>query len=160
MATKAAGEDLFRTLIHHDAEIASLGGRVTGVETEVRNLGATVSKGFAEILDRLSTFESQRGPGLASLLGIVATGGAVVAMASAAITVLVTSFVSPPITKLESQVQRLTYYVERREEVDRQDAIELRRSRDKDTADDIKALSKMFRSLETRAASQMRSTSP
>lgn len=152
--------DFVRTLAHHDAEIASLGGRMTGVENEVRALGATVGKGFQEIMDRLSTFESQRGPGLGSILGFVATGGAVVGMSAAAITVLVTSFVSPPITKLEGQVARLTYYVERREEADRQDWIELRRARDRDTADDIRSLGKTVRQLETRAADQLRKTTP
>lgn len=152
------GSDLLKTLAHHDAEIISLGNRMGGVETSVRNLAADVNKGFAAIADRLSAFDSQRGPGLGSILGFVATGGAVVGMSAAAITVLVTSFVSPPITRLEGQVQRLTYYVDRREEVDRQDFIELRRSTAKGVADDIQRLEKALRQIETRAASSMRAT--
>lgn len=152
------GSDLLKTLAHHDAEIISLGNRMGGVETSVRQLASDVNKGFTTIADRLSAFDSQRGPGLGSILGFVATGGAVVGMSAAAITVLVTSFVSPPITRLEGQVQRLTYYVDRREEVDRQDFIELRRATAKGVADDIQRLEKTLRQIETRAAASMRET--
>ena len=152
------GSDLLKTLAHHDAEIISLGNRMGGVEASVRQLAADVNKGFAAIADRLSAFDSKQGPGLGSILGFVATGGAVVGMSAAAITVLVTSFVSPPITRLEGQVQRLTYYVDRREEVDRQDFIELRRSTAKGVADDISRLEKALRQIEMRATASLRET--
>lgn len=148
--------DLAVTLAHHDAEIESLGKRMGGIEEEVCNLSAAIQKGFANVGERLSTINSERGPGIGNIMTFVATGGAIVAMASGAITVLVTSFVSPPVTKLQGEVSRLTYYVDRREEVDRQDYIELRRLRDRSVSDDIRTLEKQLRQIEQRAAVNLR----
>lgn len=148
--------DLLKTLAHHDAEIASFGGRITVVENAVSNLSDTVQKGFAGILERLSTMDSKRGPGFGAVLGWIAMGGGVISMSAAAITVLVTSFVSPPITRLEEKVVRLSHYVDRREEVDRQDYIELRRLRDRAVSDDILRIEKQLRQIEQRAAAGLR----
>lgn len=148
--------DLLKTLAHHDAEIASFGGRITVVENAVSNLSDTVQKGFAGILERLSTMDSKRGPGFGAVLGWIAMGGGVISMSAASITVLVTSFVSPPITRLEERVSSIKYYVDRREEVDRQDYIELRRLRDRSVSDDIRTLEKQLRQIEQRAAVNLR----
>lgn len=152
------GAGLEITLAHHDSEIKNLGKRMGGIEEEVRNLNATIQTGFASVGERLSTINSERGPGLGSILGFVATGGAIVGMSAAAITVLVTSFVSPPITKLEERFAKLNHYVERREEVDRQDYIELRRLRDRAVSDDIRQIEKQLRQIEQRAAAHLRSS--
>ena len=155
--------DLVQTLAHHDAEITALGNRMGGVETMLHDVKSDVGKGFAALADRfvvltdrINSFESTKGPGLGSILGFIATGGVVIAMSAGAITVLVTSFVSPPITRLEGQVASLRYYVDRREELDRNDLIELRRNRDKSVNEDIASLGKIIRQIETRAAAQLR----
>lgn len=143
-------------LAHHDAKISSLDDRMSGVEKSLHSVSESLSRGFAAINDRLGSFENSRGPGIQSIMGLVAIGGSIVGMSAAAITFLVTSYVSPPITRLEGQVASLRYYVDRREELDRSDLIDLRRNRDKSVNEDIAQLGKMIRQIETRAASSLR----
>jgi hypothetical protein len=93
--------DLASTLAHHDAEIVTLGGRMTGVEQGMRSLEGTVQSGFGQISNTLAEMRGKSGPGLGDVLKIVLSGGALVGMSAAAITMLVNSFMKPELIELK-----------------------------------------------------------
>lgn len=50
---------LMATLAHHDAQITSLGGRMTGIENSVRTLHGEVHSGFTAINQQISVLVSK-----------------------------------------------------------------------------------------------------
>lgn len=153
MAPRAPADDasdLLRTLAHHDAEITTLAEQVKGVQSDLHDIKSDMSRGFASIGAQLSKLEGSKGPGLGQIVGVVASGGAVVAMIAAAITVLVSSQLSPDITKLKTEASRTEKALELREHQERQELTELRKARDDNHAADIRAIGKSLRALEAR----------
>lgn len=129
-------KDLISTLAHHDAAISTLGGRMTGVEagltslqSEVSDLDHKVGDGFAQLSSLVRENQAGKGPGMAEVLKVVATGGAVLAMSATAITVLVTSFTAPQLTKLESKADGLERDNDARLEAERNELQRLREQR-------------------------------
>ena len=52
-------DDLLKTLATHDAAIATLGGRLSGVETSVHKLQSEVHTGFAALGSKLDRIDSR-----------------------------------------------------------------------------------------------------
>lgn len=109
---------LVNQLAHHDAAIGALSSRMTGVEATLghvqEKVGALDSKlttGFSAVESLIRENRAAQGPGLADLLRGVATGGAIVGMSAAAITMLVTSFVEPKLVA----VQKVSEYLVKQE---------------------------------------------
>lgn len=50
--------ELLSTIAHHDAAIASLGGRIEGVETGLVKLNTEVHSGFATLVSKLDRMEA------------------------------------------------------------------------------------------------------
>lgn len=60
MKTRPQTKDgLMATLAHHDAQITSLGGRMTGIENSVRTLHGEVHSGFTAINQQISVLVSK-----------------------------------------------------------------------------------------------------
>jgi predicted nucleic acid-binding Zn-ribbon protein len=108
---KMAGEYI-STLAKHESEIHSLGTRVGSVEHKLDQLGTQVTAGFAEIKEMFGRSEATKGPPVYDVLKIAAIGGTLIAMSAGAITVLVTSFVAPDLTKLAAKTDALQGYTE------------------------------------------------
>lgn len=121
--------DLASTLAHHDAGITNLENRMTGVEQGMRSLEGVVQTGFSHLSNTLSEIRGRTGPGLGDILKVVATGGAVVAMASAAITMLVQSFISPELTELKDSARLFSRDHEARLSRDMDELRDLREAR-------------------------------
>lgn len=94
-----ASETSWRTDV--DQQLGVLSTEVSGIKTQLRDQGQMLGK----IFSRLDEISGRQGPGIGEMLKIVLAGGGIVSLAAAAITVLVTSFVSPSITRLETQGQ-------------------------------------------------------
>ena len=109
MATIKTDQDVRDAVINHEATLSALGGRITGVEEGLKTVHADISGikgdmsvGFASITSEIRESKASQGPRLGEMLKYVAIGGGVIGMSAAAITVLVTSFVSPEITGLKT----------------------------------------------------------
>lgn len=100
-----ASENSWRTDV--DQQLGVLSTEVSGIKTQLRDHGQMLGK----IFSRLDEVAGRQGPGIGQILTITLTGGGIVSLAAAAITVLVTSFVSPAMTRLESQSQHLNAVV-------------------------------------------------
>lgn len=135
--------DLDSTLAHHDAAIDSLSTRMVGVESGLRSLHGEVHSGFVKVSDKFSGLdasfaeiktliarsEAKQGPGLGDVMKLVAMGGAIVGMAAAAITMLVTSFVSPELTNLKDTADVLSKDHDARVAMEREELAALRNQR-------------------------------
>lgn len=124
---------LVNQLAHHDAAIGALGSRMSGVESalshvqdKVSDLDGKVSEGFGSLESLIRENKASQGPGIYDLMKGVATGGAIVAMSAAAITMLVTSFVAPELTSLKERTGVLSTDLTHRAEGDRQELLSLR----------------------------------
>ena len=142
--------DLLRTITQHDAEISNLTGRVASVESVIKVMSHDMNRGFAEIGNKLAEIKGAKGPGLGQVIGVVAAGCAVVGMCAGAITILVTSFVSPDITKLRTEAVRTERALDLREQQERQELTDLRKAQAQNHADDIRAIGKALRVIESR----------
>jgi hypothetical protein len=132
---------LTKELADHDADIRQLGNRMGGVETGLSNLTGTVQAGFAEIGKQLARQEGQKPQSLTSTMGMVALGGSIVSMMSAAITFLVLALVSPDMTKLRERSEQHHSALEIIEQERREDYRELRRAEKQRLYDRIDRLS-------------------
>lgn len=98
-------ENSWRTDV--DQQLGVLSTEVSGIKTQLRDQGQMLGK----IFSRLDEVAGRQGPGIGQILTITLTGGGIVSLAAAAITVLVTSFVSPAMTRLESKGEHLNAVV-------------------------------------------------
>lgn len=89
--------DRWRTEV--DQQLGVLTTEVSGIKAQLRDQGETLGK----IFSRLDEIRGKQGPGIGQVLTITLSGAGIVSLAAGAITVLVTSFVSPQITRLETQ---------------------------------------------------------
>jgi hypothetical protein len=140
--------DLASTLAHHDAEIVTLGGRMTGVEQGMRSLEGTVQSGFGQISNTLAEMRGKSGPGLGDILKVVLSGGAIVGMSAAAITMLVNSFIKPELTQLKDSSVVLSSDYEARLSADRAELQRLREMRKDKIEGDVAELQKTIERLE------------
>lgn len=165
MATRADKDiDVSSIIAHHDAEISNLGGRMDGVEMGLRSLHGEVHSGFTKVADRFSSMdgsfakienlivksEAKQGPAFGDLLKIIATGGAIVAMSAAAITMLVQSFISPDLTNLRDMSSMLSKEHDIRITQDAQELRRLREDRKDKIEKDIETLSDVVTDLRER----------
>lgn len=119
--------DIAARLSNHDFEIHALGTRMGSVEGKVDRMATSMSMGFDEVKNLLSDQRATQGPGMKEVLVFVSAGGAIVGMAAAAITTLVTSFVTPEITTLKDHTTVLTKDHDARQELERTELTELRK---------------------------------
>ena len=138
-------DDLRATLAHHDAAINQLSGRVSKVETAVAAGFSKATDNFNDLKGMLQKTDAQRGPGLSEVMKVVATGGAIVGMSATAITMLVTSFVTPELTGIKGTTSVLAKDHEARIEYERQ---ELTKYRDKRRQEVDERLNEMAKNLE------------
>ena len=144
-AMSKSTDDLRNTLAHHDAAIGQLSTRVSHVETAIETGFAKSNDNFAEIKGLLAQNAAQTGPGLGEIMKVIATGGAIVGMSAAAITMLVTSFVTPELTGIKGTTSVLAKDHEARIEYDRE---ELTKYRDKRRQEVDERLNEMAKNLE------------
>lgn len=57
--TASGSNGLMQTLAHHDAQITTLGGRMSGVETGLRTLQGEVHAGFAGLVSKLDRLDAR-----------------------------------------------------------------------------------------------------
>ena len=117
------GADVYRVLAHHDQQLGSLTTEVATIKVSLSEHGAILQ----EIRGALGDLKGSRGPGIGAIIKGVAGGGAIVAMSAAAITVLVTSFVAPDVTKLKTEGARTERYIEHQEASERKELTDYRR---------------------------------
>ena len=122
-------DDLRSTLAHHDAAIQQLSTRVSHVETAISTGFAKAGDNFNELKSLLARTEGEKGPGMGEIMKIVATGGALLGMSAAAITMLVTSFVKPELTDLQGQTKALASEYDARADTERAELVTLRERR-------------------------------
>lgn len=141
-------------LDHHDREIHQLGNRIEKVEVGVNVLTSKMDEGFrslndgrGEVLSKLSRLdghiskvEHKQGPGFFDQARMVATVGAVAGMIVTGITFLVNSFVSPSVTRLETNHTRVEQSVARREQAEYAELHELRKKDKERTEEALAAL--------------------
>lgn len=140
-ATPKSMSDIAARLSSHDFEIHALGTRMGSVEGKVDRLGTSMAMGFDEVKSLLSEQKEKQGPGLKEVLLLVSASGALIGMAAAAITTLVTSFVAPEITTLKDHAAVLSKDHEARISAEREELIRLREKRKSELEaqmDDIK----------------------
>lgn len=142
--------DLASTIAHHDAEIVNLGGRMTGVEQGMKSLESTVQNGFGQISNTLAEMRGKAGPGLGDLLKVIATGGVIVGMSAAAITMLVNSFISPQLTELKDATVLLTKDREARVSREDEELSKLREARKEKIEKELGSLVKKIEEIEDR----------
>jgi hypothetical protein len=128
-ATPKSMSDIAQRLSSHDFEIHALGTRMGSVEGKVDRLGTSMSMGFDEIKGLLSEQKEKQGPGLKEVLLLVSVSGALIGMAAAAITTLVTSFVTPEITTLKDTTVVLSKDHDARIAAEREELARLRENR-------------------------------
>ena len=121
--------DIAARLSSHDYEIHALGNRMGSVEGKVDRLGIAMSTGFDEVKGLLSEQKEKQGPGLKEVLLLVSASGALIGMAAAAITTLVTSFVAPEITTLKDNTAVLAKDHDARIAAEREELAQLREKR-------------------------------
>lgn len=131
MSRTSGTEDSFsgiqKTLAHHDGMIGNLAGRMSGVESGLNSAVSMIremrdemvrtrdsataemlrnreetNKGFESLRIDIGNMKSEQGPGIGKMLSFLVAGAALIGMAAGGITILVTSFVSPDITKLKA----------------------------------------------------------
>ena len=61
------------TLAHHDAEIRTLGGRMTGVEDKLGNLQGEVHRGFGDLGSKLDRLDARPTIDLHKVVGTIGT---------------------------------------------------------------------------------------
>lgn len=121
--------DLSKTLAHHDAAIANLSGRMTGVENSLTSLGADVNKGFSELSNKLATMDAAKPPSLFIQLRMITAGVTIFAGAATGIGFLVHSYMSPKIVEISGKTDSTSKDLERRQG---DDISELKRYRQED----------------------------
>lgn len=139
--------DLASTIAHHDAEIVTLGNRMSGVEQGVKSLEGTVQSGFSAISSSLAEMRGRTGPSLGTVVGTVAAGGAVVAMIAGAITILVQSTLSPELTELKDAARMLSRDHETRIARESKELQDLREDRRDRIESDVKAVAEQIEGL-------------
>lgn len=159
MASKLAStDDLRGTLAHHDAAIQQLSTRVSHVETAIETGFAKASDNFNELKGLLARNDAKQGPGLGEIMKVVATGGAIVGMSAAAITMLVTSFVAPELTDLKGSTKVLASDHDARLDLERAELAALREKRRLEVETRLDELSKDLGGLKERFGWQARVT--
>jgi len=129
MAKLTTTDDLRGTLAHHDAAINQLSTRVSHVETAIETGFAKAGDNFNELKSLLARTEGEKGPGMGEIMKVIATGGAILGMSAAAITMLVTSFVKPELTDLQGQTKALASEYDARADTERAELVTLRERR-------------------------------
>jgi len=151
MASKLAStDDLRGTLAHHDAAIQQLSTRVSHVETAIETGFAKAGDNFNELKSMLAKTEGQKGPGLGEIMKVIATGGAIVGMSAAGITMLVTSFVTPELTDLKGSTKVLASDHDARLDLERAELAALREKRRLEVETRLDELSKDLGGLKER----------
>lgn len=89
--------DRWRTEV--DQQLGVLRTEVSGIKTQLREHGETLGK----IFSRLDEISGRQGPGIRHILAVMVSCVTILVFAGGAITVLVNSFVSPQITRLETR---------------------------------------------------------
>ncbi len=133
-------DDFTKELARHDAAIDSLSNRMGGVEKNLRNLTDDVKSGFATISNALAKMEGSKGPSLGQILGVVATGGAIIAMSAGAITMLVSAMLSPQITRLTTLVEQHAQTLSLIEKEQRDEYRDLKRAAQRSSSDRVAEL--------------------
>lgn len=100
-----ASENSWRTDV--DQQLGVLSTEVSGIKTQLRDQGQMLGK----IFSRLDEVAGRQGPGIGQILTTTLTILGIVGGAATGITILVTSFVSPTLTKLETQGTHLNAVV-------------------------------------------------
>lgn len=160
MSRTSGTEDSFsgiqKTLAHHDGMIGNLAGRMSGVESGLNSAVSMIremrdemvrtrdsataemlrnreetNKGFESLRIDIGNMKSEQGPGIGKMLSFLVAGAALIGMAAGGITILVTSFVAPDITKLKTVGERHETYLEQNERSARDELRDLRRAHDK-----------------------------
>ena len=98
----------------------------------------------------LARTEGEKGPGMREIMKIVATGGALVGMSAAAITMLVTSFVKPELTDLQGQTKVLASEYDARADTERAELVALREKRRAEVEQRLEELAKNVDGLKER----------
>ncbi len=150
MSKLSTHDDLRGTLAHHDAAINQLSTRVSHVETAIETGFAKASDNFNELKSMLAKTEGQKGPGLGEIMKVVATGGAIVGMSAAAITMLVTSFVAPELTNLKDTATVLSKDHDARMDREREELAALREKRKIEVESRLDELMKSMEAIKER----------
>lgn len=115
--------DIQSVMRHYDGQIASLNNEVSGIKGVLSEHGSILN----EIRGALGDLKVRQGPGMGSMMKVLVAGGALIAMSAGAITVLVTSFVAPDITKLMTEGVANSRYIQHQEQSDRKELADFRR---------------------------------
>ena len=150
MAKLTTTDDLRGTLAHHDAAINQLSTRVSHVETAIETGFAKAGDNFNELKSLLARTEGEKGPGMGEIMKVIATGGAILGMSAAAITMLVTSFVTPELTDLKGSTKVLASDHDARLDLDRAELAALREKRRMEVEQRLDELSRNVDGLKER----------
>lgn len=140
--------DLRALFAHHDVEIGALATRVGKVEQTIDSGFAKVSENFIKLEGIIIRSDAKQGPGIADVMKGVATGGAIIAMSAAAITMLVQSFISPDLTQLKDVSTVLSTDHNSRLEAERAELQRLREMRKDKIEGDVTQLQAQIEKLE------------
>lgn len=109
-------DDLRMVVAGHQRSITDLGQRIAGLESglmtvhrDIANVQTDMKTGFTDVMGMMREHKAEQGPKFGEIIKMVLSGGALISMSAAAITILVTSFVSPDLTALEGK-QLTTLY--------------------------------------------------
>lgn len=134
-------------IAQHDVMIERLDGRMTGVEqglhsavSMIKEMRDASSKGFADLTSSIAAMKSEQGPGIGKLLVYLLSGAGLMGAASGAITILVTSFISPQITDLTTTVKQHKYVLEQLDRDMRDELRDYRRSDSRRAEDRMKRM--------------------
>ena len=142
--------DLRALFAHHDVEIGALATRVGKVEQTIESGFAKVGENFSKLEGIIIRSDAKQGPGIGDVMKAVATGGAIVGMSAAAITMLVQSFISPELTNLKDTAQTLSKDHDLRIEHDAKELARLREDRKDKIETEIQTLSTTVNDLKDR----------
>lgn len=132
--------EIHKVLRHHDSQLTQLAVEVGAIKNSVSEQGQVLH----EIRGALSDLRGNQGPGFGHLLKGLVTGGALIAMSAGAITVLVTSFVAPDLTKLRTEAAYAERFIARATEEDRRELSEYRRRSSESIEKRLEQLTRRF----------------
>lgn len=97
-----ANDGLLKWRAEVDQQLGVMTSEINGIKQAVRDQGQMLGK----IFSTLDEIKGKQGPGIGQMLTISLAGCGIIGAAAAAITVLVTSIISPQLTRLETQGQQ------------------------------------------------------
>lgn len=97
-----ADDGLLKWRAEVDQQLGIMSSEINGIKSTLRDINQLVGK----IFSTLDEIKGKQGPGIGQMLTVILCGCGIIGAAASAITILVTSMISPQLTRLETQSEQ------------------------------------------------------